>query len=103
MILTLLGCMHIFNIPLGITAALALSLVIGMSVDYIIHIAHAYSNSLFTDRFYKSRATIFARAHSIASAAATTFGAVLPLLIAQLLPLREFGQVRCEACESESV
>ena len=41
MVVTLLGLMHALHIPLGITAALALSLVIGMSVDYIIHISCA--------------------------------------------------------------
>merc|ERR1719198_484246 len=59
---------------LGVTSALALSLVIGMSVDYIIHIAHAYKNSIF-------------------SAACTTLLAVSPVLAAQLLLLREFGQI----------
>ena len=39
MILTLLGLMHLLSIPLGVTSALALGLVIGMSVDYIIHLA----------------------------------------------------------------
>ena len=41
----------------------------------------------------KSRAALFARAQSIASAAITTLGAVLPATRAQLLPLREFGQI----------
>jgi len=93
MVLTLLGVMKLFAIPLGVTSALALSLVVGMSVDYIIHIAHAYKHSIFADRFYKSRATIFARASSILSAAATTLIAVSPVLAAQLLLLREFGQI----------
>ena len=93
MLVTLLGCMKVFGVPLGVTSALALSLVIGMSVDYIIHLAHAYKNSLFSDRYHKSRAALFARGQSIASAAITTAGAVLPLLFAQLLPLRQFGKV----------
>ena len=93
MVISLLGLMHAADIPLGVTAALALSLVIGISVDYLIHLAHAYRNSLFADRFYKSRAALFARAQSIASAAATTLVAVSPLLGAQLLILREFGQI----------
>jgi len=93
MVITLLGIMQLFAIPLGVTSALALSLVVGMSVDYIIHIAHAYKNSIFADRFYKSRAVIFARASSILSAAATTLVAVSPVLAAQLLLLREFGQI----------
>ena len=61
MLVALLGGMHLLSIPLGIAEALALSLVVGMSVDYIIHLAHAYNNSLFDDRFFKSRAAIFAR------------------------------------------
>ena len=77
----------------GVVGALALALVVGMSVDYIIHLAHAYKNSLFDDRYLKSRAALFARGQSIASAGVTTIGAVLPLLLAQLLPLREFGKV----------
>ena len=93
MLLVLLGTMHVLGVPLGITAALALALVLGMSVDYIIHLAHAYKNSMFADRYHKSRAAVFARGQSIASAAATTLGAVLPLLWAQLLPLRQFGTV----------
>jgi len=93
MILTLLGTMRILGLPLGITSALALSLVIGISVDYIIHLAHAYKHSLLPERFFKSRATVFARASSIASAAITTLVALAPMLFAQLLPLREFGQI----------
>ena len=93
MLLALLGTMHALGVPLGITAALALALVLGMSVDYIIHLAHAYKNSMFSDRYHKSRAAIFARGQSIASAAITTLGAVMPLLWAQLLPLRQFGTV----------
>jgi len=93
MLLVLLGTMHVLGVPLGITAALALALVLGMSVDYIIHLAHAYKNSMFADRYHKSRAAVFARGQSIASAAATTLGAVVPLLWAQLLPLRQFGTV----------
>jgi len=111
------------GIPLGVTSALALALVrkpfpcassqpvassqtaifqlvrpsanqvLGMAVDYLIHLAHAYRHSLFTDRYHKSRAAVFARGQSIVSSAITTFGAVLPLLWAQLLPLRQFGRV----------
>ena len=93
MVLALLGVMHVLGLPLGVTGALALSLVIGMSVDYLIHLAHAYKNSLFADRFYKSRAAVFARTSSIVSAASTTLPALAPLPFSHLLPLREFGQI----------
>lgn len=93
MVLTLLGLMKLCGLSFGAVSALALALVLGMSVDYIIHIAHAFKNTLLPERFQKSRATVLARATSIGSAAATTLAAVSPLLFAQLLPLREFGQI----------
>jgi len=93
MVVTILGLMHVCAIPLGVAEALALSLVIGMSVDYIIHLAHAYKHSLFADRYFKSRAATFVRGSSIGAAAATTLAAVSPLLLARLLPLRNFGMV----------
>jgi hypothetical protein len=93
MIVALLGTMRLIGLPLGVAGALALSLVIGISVDYLIHLAHAYKNSLFADRFYKSRAAIFARSSSIVSAACTTLLALAPLLFSHLLPLREFARI----------
>lgn len=93
MVITLLGLMKICGLSFGAVSALALALVLGMSVDYIIHIAHAFKNTLLPQRFHKSRATVLARATSIGSAAATTLASVSPLLFAQLLPLREFGQI----------
>jgi len=93
MILTVFATMYLLGLPLGIVEALALSLVVGMSVDYIIHVAHAYKNSLFADRFFKSRAVVLARAASISAAGITTIAAVAPLLLARLLPLRNFGYI----------
>ena len=86
MVITLLGLMKICGLSFGAVSALALALVLGMSVDYIIHIAHAFKNTLLPQRFHKSRATVLARATSIGSAAATTLASVSPLLFAQLLP-----------------
>ena len=94
MVITLLGLMRLCDLSFGAVSALALALVLGMSVDYIIHLAHAFKNArLSPRRFHKSRATVLARATSIGSAAATTLAAVSPLLFAQLLPLREFGRI----------
>jgi hypothetical protein len=46
-----------------------------------------------TERYYRSRAAVLARANSVTSAAATTLGSVLPLLGANLAPLRQFGVI----------
>ena len=99
MVITLLGLMRLCDLSFGAVSALALALVLGMSVDYIIHLAHAFKNArLSPQRFHKSRATVLARATSIGSAAATTLAAVSPLLFAQLLPLRERMRAVRRAC-----
>ena len=59
-----------------------------MSIDYIVHLAFAYSNSLLEERYYKSRAAILARSGSICSASLTTLCSVLPLVGAKMLPVR---------------
>jgi hypothetical protein len=43
------------------------------------------------ERYYKSRAAFLARCTSIVSASITTLCAVMPLLWAKMLPLRQFG------------
>ena len=47
MVITILGALRLFRIPLGPPEALVLGLVVGVSVDYLVHIACAYNNSLF--------------------------------------------------------
>jgi len=93
MIVVTMGLLHLFGMPLGPIESLALAVVIGVSVDYLIHLAYAYKNSLMEERYYKSRAAVLARSNSIASAALTTLCSVLPLLGSRLLPLRQFGSI----------
>ena len=93
MILTTLGLLRALHIPLGAVEALALSLVMGVSVDYIIHLAYAYVNTMALHRRHKSRAALFARSGSVTAAAATTLLAVFPMLIAHMRPLRQVGAI----------
>jgi len=91
MIFCIMGCLKLLNVPLGPIESLSLSVVIGVSVDYLVHLAFAYTNSLMPERYYKSRGAFLARCTSIVSASITTLCAVVPLLFAQMLPLRQFG------------
>ena len=43
-----------------------------VSVDYIIHLAYAYVNTMSLHRLHKSRAALLARAASVTAACATT-------------------------------
>jgi len=93
MIVATMGMLHLVGTPLGPIESLALAVIIGVSIDYLIHLAFAYKHSLMRSRYFKSRAAVLARSNSIASAALTTLCSVLPLLGAQLSPLRQFGRI----------
>lgn len=91
MIVVTTALLHLLGTPLGPVESLALAVIIGVSIDYLIHLAFAYTNSMMTSRYYKSRAALLARSNSIVSAALTTLFSVLPLLGAKLLPPDQFG------------
>ena len=93
MIVVTMGVLHLMGTALGPIESLALAVIIGVSVDYLIHLAFAYKNSFMQSRYFKSRASVLARSDSIFSAAITTFAAVLPLLGAKIAPLRQFGRI----------
>jgi hypothetical protein len=93
MVVAVLGLMRLAAMPLGVIEALSLSLIIGVAVGYIVHIAHAYMHALLPERGDKSRAVLLARAPTTAAAAATTLVALAPLLFARLIFLREFGLI----------
>uniref|UniRef100_A0A7S2BM76 SSD domain-containing protein n=1 Tax=Haptolina brevifila TaxID=156173 RepID=A0A7S2BM76_9EUKA len=93
MIIVTMGLLHLLGTPLGPIESLAIAVIIGVSIDYLIHLAFAYQNSLMEHRYYKSRAAMLARANSIISAALTTLCSVVPLMGAKLNPLRQFGTI----------
>jgi len=91
MIILTMGLLYVIGTPLGPIESLAVAVIIGVSIDYLIHLAFAYKNSLMQHRYYKSRAAMLARTNSIVSAALTTLCSVVPLLGAKILPFRQFG------------
>jgi len=93
MIILTMGLLYVIGTPLGPIESLALAVIIGVSIDYLIHLAFAYKNSLMQHRYYKSRAAMLARTNSIVSAALTTLCSVVPLLGAKILPFRQFGTI----------
>jgi putative flippase GtrA len=93
MLVVTMGLLHLAGTQLGPIESLAIAVIIGVSVDYLIHLAWAYKNSLMTSRYYKSRASMLARANSISSAAMTTLCSVVPLLGSKIAPLRQFGLI----------
>ena len=65
MIVSTLGLLYLLNVPLGAVEALSFAVVIGLSVDYLVHLAYAYKNALLPERYDKSRAAFLARFGSL--------------------------------------
>ena len=47
--------------PLGPVESLSFAVVVGVSVDYIVHLSFAFKYALLAGRYYKSRAAFLAR------------------------------------------
>ena len=93
MLVVTMGLLHALGLALGPIESLALALILGVSIDYVIHLAFAYKQSLVRARFYKTRAALLARTTSVVTSGLTTLASVAPLLGSRLAPLRQFGTI----------
>ena len=91
MLIVTMGILELMGITLGPIESLAMAVIVGVSIDYLVHLAFAFTNSVIADRYFKSRAAFLARSGSITAAAITTLCAVVPLMGSEMLPLRQFG------------
>jgi len=92
-IVFVLGLLGLLGLSLGPVESLSFAIVIGVSVDYLVHFAYAFKHSLMAEQYYKSRAVLMARFGSTVASGLTTLCAVLPLLAANIVPLRIFGVI----------
>ena len=93
MLCTILGLLQLIGVSLGPVESLSFAVVVGLAVDYIVHLSFAYKGSLLHERYYRSRSAFLARANSVVASGITTLCAVMPLLGAQLDPLQRFGLI----------
>jgi multidrug efflux pump subunit AcrB len=80
MLLSVLALLVLRREGLGVVEALSMAVVVGMSVDYVVHLAHAYNHSVLHSRRGRSRSALISRGCSVVGAAATTCGASVFLL-----------------------
>jgi predicted RND superfamily exporter protein len=71
--------------------SLNLVLVVGLAVDYVVHLAEGYSRSAHSDRLNRLRDALEEVGISVLSGALTTLGASMFLLIAHILFFSQFG------------
>ena len=86
---TLLG--PIFNYTFGAIEAVGVTVFVGMSVDYALHVAHGYHNSGAKTRFEKVRDTLTHLGVSILGGALTTGGSAVFLLFCKIYFFLQLG------------
>lgn len=85
------GIIPLAGWKLGILESLNLTLVVGLAVDYVVHLADGYVRSQKHSRGDKVRETLGHVGISVLSGACTTIGASIFMLFARILFFFQFG------------
>jgi predicted RND superfamily exporter protein len=83
----------VLNAGLGIIEALSLAIVVGLSVDYVIHLGHAYNHSILIGRYLRSRSALDTRASSVVSAGISSIGAISVLFFCDVQVFPSFAMI----------
>ncbi|CAH1790939.1 unnamed protein product [Owenia fusiformis] len=88
---TIVGLIPLVGWKLGVLESLNLSLVVGLAVDYVVHLAEGYHNSPKVDRLGRTQDMLRDVGISVISGSITTLGASLFMLFAKILFFMQFG------------
>lgn len=87
--------MEILGWTLGSLESIAIVILIGFSVDYAVHLANHYVESVFEDRFRRMQDALSGIGISIVSGAITTIGSGLFLFLATVVFFTKFAFLIC--------
>lgn len=73
-VISVVAVMHWNDMQLGVSESIGIVILIGFSVDYIVHFSHAYMHSPAASRYNKMRQSYREMGVSILSGCLTTFG-----------------------------
>ena len=91
-VLTLMGFMLVvLQWPFGAIEAISVTIFVGFSVDYQLHLAHSYAESKCKTRYGKTREALALTGISVVSAALTTLGAATFLFFCRIRVFQNFG------------
>ena len=86
-----LGTITIIGWKLGVLESLNLTLVVGLAVDYVVHLAEGYMHLEGEDRLTKVHYTLSNVGISVLSGACSTLGASVFMLAAKIVFFFQFG------------
>lgn len=90
-IVSVIALMEMLGWTLGVIESVAVVILIGFSVDYVVHLANHYVESPFPDRFRRMKEALQGIGISIFSGAATTFGCGFFLFFATTIFFQKFA------------
>merc|ERR1712176_617700 len=79
--------------PFGIIEIISVPTVNGLTIDYALHITHAYIHSPFPDRLRRSKSAVTDLGSSVFASAMTTISSMLILYFATILIFSDLGWV----------
>ena len=84
-VVTFIGIIVAIGWELGIIESICITILVGLSVDYVLHIANSYNESEEKTRYEKVSMAILEIGVSVFSAAITTLGSATLLLFTTVL------------------
>lgn len=88
---SVLGIITLIGWKLGVLESLNLTLVVGLAVDYVVHLAEGYMELKRENRMVKVKHTLGHVGISVFSGACTTLGASIFMLAAKIVFFFKFG------------
>ncbi|CAL1540358.1 unnamed protein product [Lymnaea stagnalis] len=88
---TIAGCIPLFGWKISVIESINLSLVVGLAVDYVVHLSESYHNSPRLDRVGKVRDMLESMGVSVVSGAISTLGAAAFMMGAKIQFFLQFG------------
>ncbi|XP_062611293.1 protein dispatched homolog 3-like isoform X2 [Saccostrea cucullata] len=86
-----IGVIPLAGWKLGFMTALNMCLVVGLAVDYVVHLAEGYTLSVHKDRYHRTRDMLEMMGSSVFFGACTTLGASLFLFATEIQFFLQFG------------
>eukprot|EP00343_Euplotes_focardii_P006420 CAMPEP_0205812440 /NCGR_PEP_ID=MMETSP0205-20121125/16882_1 /ASSEMBLY_ACC=CAM_ASM_000278 /TAXON_ID=36767 /ORGANISM="Euplotes focardii, Strain TN1" /LENGTH=194 /DNA_ID=CAMNT_0053093097 /DNA_START=106 /DNA_END=687 /DNA_ORIENTATION=- len=90
-VLSVIGLMEVLGWKLGTIESIAIVILIGFSVDYAVHLANHYVESIYDDRYRRIQEALAAIGISIFSGAITTIGSGFFLFFATIVFFSKFA------------
>jgi len=90
-VISVVALMEIVGWTLGVIESIAIVILIGFSVDYAVHLANHYVESVYEDRFRRMEEALSSMGISIFSGAITTIGSGVFLFFATVVFFQKFA------------